>query len=382
MSHLSKALERAGYLQPLAAGIKRLMQKNKDEEDQQQYNQLMQSAMDSLRKSYSTQPEDNIQWNSETPSQIAPPQTELGKQVVPKSPNMDMSDDPGNITGVNVKPKAPGINIEEPDFQILGDVGGRKYGDSADQQRMNQDKVYADFYNKAMNIKGLDPAKLQQGLQALKLQGAAYTPGEPKPKEFKQFDMTKDTYEINPETGDMTLYKAGTEKQSIKTLGSFAGADGYEHLWVVGNDGVIKELKSESKVRPLKGTTINIPPPKSEKWKDYGAYINSIYYKEDPITHEAVPRTPEEQKIARAVAINQAKGVMLPRAVNWVETEIKGKWGTENISQADFETEIAESYNAGELTKEEAQDLLDFDQYRPQLYDVLRESARVKEGEQ
>lgn len=377
MPRIADSLERAGYLKPLGDKISQLLKKSQDDQKQDEFNSLMQTAMDSLRKTYSTQPEDNITWNSDAP--IPMPKTTLGKGLIPpQSDKMDMSDDPGNITGVNVKPKAPGINIEEPDFQILGDVGGRKYGDTKDQQRMKQDQILADFIQKAGNIKGLDQAALSNGLKALQLQGSAYTPAEVT-NEYKQFDDTKSLYRINS-MGDIELVRPGTDKESIKNLGSYVGKDGYNYMRIVGNDGVIKEVKSENPVRPLKGTTINIPAPKSEKWKDFGAYVNTIDYKEDPDTGKIVPNTPEERKVARDIAKNRAIGTMLPRAVNWYNTEIKQKWGAENISPVDFLTEVEESFANGELSDDEAQDLIDFNNYRPFLFDVMRETARKVEG--
>lgn len=380
MPSLREALQGAGYLQPLAEGIQRLLKKDKNDENQQQYNSLMQNALDSLRKTYSTQPEDNITWNSEAP--IPPPQSTLGEKLLaPKSNKMDMSDDPGNITGVNVKPKAPDINIDQPDFQTLGDVAGRKYGDSEDKQRMAQDQILADFMMKAGNLKNLDPEKLKQGIELIKQQGKAYTPKEPKIKHV-QFDPYKPTY-TEDEHGNLKLEIPAEKKPVVdktKSLGSYLGSDGYHHLMLIDNSGNMKDVKSDFKVKPPKGTVINFKPPKSEKWRDFGTYINSIDYKEDPETGKIVPTTPEERKVAREIAKNKALGNMLPRAINWYNTEIKNKWGAENISMADFEKEIQESYEAGELSPDEAQDLLDMNQYRPYLFDMLRETARNVEG--
>jgi hypothetical protein len=45
------------------------------------------------------------------------------------------------------------------------------------------------------------------------------------------------------------------------------------------------------------------------------------------------------------------------------------------MSQEDFEIEIEQGLNAGEISAEEAQDLLDYNAFRPFLYDVLIETV-------
>lgn len=379
---LAKSFRKAGNLDRFSQGLQEIgnmLKRNKDQGDQDQYNQLMTTAMDSLRKTYSTQPEDNVSWNSDSP--LPPPQTELGKRIKPPgSTKMDMSDDPGNITGAQTPFKDPNLNIEDPDFEILGDVSGRKYGNSEDQQRMEQQRVMAEFMQRAGKLKGVDTAKLNQGMETLKLTAGGYTPTTKKQEHF-QLDPEKPTYTTDS-FGNLQLLIPGKEKPgSVKSLGSYTGDDGFEYTKIIGNDGIITEVKSQHKVKPPKGTVINIKPPKSEKWNDFGAYINSIDYKQDPTTGAIVPNTPEERKIKREFAKNTAIGNMLPRAINWYNTEIKTKWNAENISQADFEMEIQESYSNGELTADEAQDLLDLNQYRPFLYDVIRPSARRQEGD-
>lgn len=381
MPRIAESLQQSGYGQEFADGLGKVFKQIQNDKDQDQFNSLMQEAMNSLRKTYSSQPEETMNWNSESP--LPPPQSELGKKLVPpQSSKMDMSDDPGNKLGLNVKPKDPGINIDDPDYQVLGNVSGRKYGTSTeDEQRMQQDQIYADFFSKASNLKNIDQQKLQNGLQSLQLQGKGLTPSKQK-SEIKSFKPEEDIYRIN-DFGDIELVRPGTpevDKPTWKSLGSYTGEDGFEYTKIIGNDGMIKEVKSDKKVRPPKGTVINIKPPKSEKWKDFGAYVNSIEYKEDPNTGAIVLNTPEERKIKRDLAKNQAIGNMLPRAINWYNTEVKQKWGAENISMADFEKEIQESYVAGELSDEEAQDLLDMNQFRPYLFDMLRDTARDVEG--
>lgn len=380
MPRIAESLQQSGYGQQFGAGLGSLFKRLKDDQNQDEFNSLMQEAMNSLRKTYSTQPEENTTWNSESP--LPPPQSELGKRLIPpQSDKMDMSDDPGNMTGVNVKPKAPGINIENPDYEILGNVSGRKYGTStADEQRMQQDQIYADFFSKASNLKNIDPQKLQTGLQTLQLQGKAFTPSKEK-VDIRSYKPDEDIYKIN-DFGDIELVRPGVQdkKESYKSLGSYTGEDGFQYTRIIGSDGIIKEVKSDHKVKPPKGTVINFKPPKSEKWKDFGAYVNSIDYKQNPDTGAIEMNTPEERKIKREMAKNQGIGNMLPRAINWYNTEIKQKWEAENISMADFEKEIEESLIAGELSDEEAQDLLDFNQYRPFLFDMLRDTARDVEG--
>lgn len=368
MPRIAESLKEAGYGQQFAEGLGSIFKKIRDDRDQDQFNQIMQEAMNSLRSTY----------KDDVPKIIAPPNTTLGESIF-KPPKLN---DQNNTIKEPDSQRAFSDMFGTADFNKIEKDGRLLSYRPEDRQRIKQQEVFSDFMQKAMKIKNLDPEKLKLGLQNLQMEANAYKPTKEK-KEYREFNPEHDLYAIN-NFGDIELIRPGKKdsKQSWKSIGSYTADDGFDYVRIMGNDGVIKEVRSDKKVRPLKSAVINFKPPKSEKWKDFGSYINNIDYKEDPNTGKIVPTTLEEKKINRQIAKNYAIGNMLPRAVNWYNTEIKQKWGAENISMADFEREIQESYKAGELSPEEAQDLLDMNQYRPFLFDMLRDSARLDNGEQ
>lgn len=368
MPRIAESLKEAGYGLQFAEGLGSLFKKIRDDNNQEQFNQIMQEAMNNLRSTY----------REDTPKIIAPPNTLLGETIF-KPPKLN---DQNNTNQEPDSPKAFSDMFGTTDFNKLEKEGRLLNYRPEERRRIKQQEVFSDFIQKALKIKNLDPEKLKLGLQNLQMDASANNPIK-ETKEYRDFNPEHDIYSIN-NFGDIELIRPGkkTTKEDWKNIGSYTGADGYNYVRIMGNDGVIKEVRSDNKVRPQKSTVINFKPPKSEKWKDFGTYINNIDYKEDPNTGKIVPTTPEEKKLNRQIAKNYAIGNMLPRAVNWYNTEIKQKWGAENISMADFEREIQESYEAGELSPEEAQDLLDMNQYRPFLFDMLRDTARHDNGEQ
>lgn len=375
---LRKSLEKAGYLNPLAQGFQTFLQKRREEADQEEFNKIMSEAITGIRKSYSEQPEENISWipgGSSRLSDLKPPPPR------PEIPGEDPADTNLAVES-GYKPKQPDIPIEDPEIQMLGDVKGRKYGTlTADEQRMEIQKQIANALIKGSNLKHLDPSKLTQGTTIMDLLGKAYTP-EKITKDFKQFDTEKDLYEIDSE-GNIKLVKPGMQQDKSKNIGSYTGADGYHYIQMYDPiTGTTKEVRSTNKVRPPKGTTVKIDYPKPEKWKDFGSVINMIHYKEDPETNEISERTPEEQKVYREIAQNTALGNILPGAIDFMRTRIWNSWNRENMSQADFEAEIAEGLESGELSAEEAQDLLDYNEFRPYLYDELINSYKATEEEE
>lgn len=368
MPRIAESLQQSGYGQQFGAGLGSLFKRLKDDQNQDEFNSLMQEAMNSLRNTYSSNPE--------VPNTIAPPSSTLGESLFkPPKLNEQKAPEPGFKD-----PTAFSEMFGTTNFSDLEKRGQQDKIKTEDQRRMQQQKVYADFMQKAMKMKDLDPNKLKLGLETLQMEASGNTPTRQK-VELKSYKTDEDIYKVN-DFGDIELVRPGVpdNTNSFKSLGSYTGEDGFEYVRLMGSDGTIKEVKSDKKVRPPKGTVINIPQPKSRRWDDFGAYINSIDYKEDPDTGKVTLNTPEERKIAREMVKNKGIGRMYPRCQNWYATEIKQKWGAENISMADFEKEIQESYAAGELSQDEAQELLDFNQFRPTLFDMLRDTARDVEG--
>ena len=375
MGSLRKSLEKAGYLNPIALGFQEFLKKRREGADQDQFNQIMSEAINKIRQSYSQQPEDDMSWVPGGKTRLADLQPKP-----PQRPELPPGD-PADTNLAMEEGYRPNIPTEEPEMQMLGDVSGRKYGSmTADEQRMRIQQSIADALIKASQLKNLPEGKLAQGTSILDITGKGYTPKQTN-KDLKQFDTKKDLYEIDDD-GNFKLISKGIPESNEKSIGSYTGKDGYSYTKLYDPvTKTIREVKSEKPVRPPKGTTVKIEYPKPEKWKDFGSVINMITYKEDPTTGELSERTPAEQKQYREVGQNIALGNMLPGAVDFMRSRIWNTWNRENLSQADFEAEVEEGLISGELSAEEAQDLLDYNQFRPFLYDTLIESTKV-EGEE
>jgi len=371
MGSLRKSLEKAGYLNPLATGLQEFIRKRREEADQDAFNQIMNQAVTNIRKTYSEQPEEDISFMPNAQTRLGDFIPQLGMQL------------PTQQGGVVDDPTKKGIDIlDEPEDLILGDVKGRKYGTlTADEQRMKIQRSIADALMQSSQLKNLKPGMLERGTQLLDIFGKGYTP-EKITKEFKQFDPTKDLFEIDSE-GNIKMIQEGVQQRKDKTIGSYIGKDGYHYTKLYDPiTGTVQEIKSDQPVRPPKGTTIKIDYPEPQKWKDFGSVINMISYKTDK-DGNLVETTPQEKKQLYEVAQNMALGNMLPGSVDFMRTRIWNAWNRENMSQADFEAEIEEGLLSGELSAEEAQDLLDYNEFRPFIYDELIESVKAtEEGDQ
>lgn len=364
---ITKSLERAGYLKPLSGGFKSFMEKLNKTADQDEFNRLMGSAIEEIKATYSGQDESTF-----TSGQ---PQSRMG-DLLPRLGTRQGEFEQG---GAIDDPNRPGINIlDQPEDEILGDVTGRRFGTiTEDEQRMQIQRKIADTLIKGSGLKNLDPSKLTQGTSILDLVGQSVTPRK-LTSELKQFDVGKDLYEID-EDGNFSLVRPGKRIGKEKSIGTYTGKDGFHYTKMYDPEtGLTYELKSENKVRPQKGLKINYP--KSEKWKDFGSIINFIEFKQDPNTKLMVPTTELEKKQNREIAQNQALGTMLPGAVNFVREKIWGDWGgRQNMSLDDFEAEILEGIDDGQLSAEDARDLLDYNQFRPFIYDALIDNVKVIE---
>ena len=127
MGSLSKALRKANGLQGFIGGLQKFVDKRKKQNDQDQFNKLMTSAIDNIRQTYNQQPEDKI-------SSLPDPTSRMGKDFLPS-----VKDNP------DIKQGGISVNEQPTDF-ILGDANqGRKFGTiSADEQRMKIQRQIAD----------------------------------------------------------------------------------------------------------------------------------------------------------------------------------------------------------------------------------------------
>lgn len=135
-------------------------------------------------------------------------------------------------------------------------------------------------------------------------------------------------------------------------------------------------------------TTVNIHQPKAEKWSLFGKLKTELLSPErvvpkkdtddNIIGWQTYQKSDIEKKKDGTTFYNQLIGNLLPGAKTWYEKEIKGKWGRENISNNDFLDEVKESYKKGDITNEEAQDLIDFSAYRSDINKLDNKDYKYK----
>lgn len=360
---IAKSLRKINYGRDIVQNIREYIDNQSKQRDQSQFNTFMSEAMRNMRHSLST----DLEIGKEKPGADTIKAPNSMQSLMPKYQQPTGS----GLVGETGDQK--GISVRGFDQVQQKPIEEKKITD--DERRMKGDQIMADFMNKVQRLQGIDPGKLDTAIKTIDLYRQGLTPKKKKAVELKSFNQDDDVFSVD-EDGNLQLVRPGIkEPGSSKTIGSYVGKDGFHYTKMIGADGKIQEVKSDQPVRPQKSNTIVIKPPKSEKWGDFGAYVNSIDYKQDA-DGNVVNRNPQERKIAQQFALNQAKSNLLPRALNWYQQEIVTKWGAENISQADLESEIEESYTNGELSPDEAQDLLDFNQYRPFLFDIIRDSYR------
>ena len=206
----------------------------------------------------------------------------------------------------------------------------------------------------------------------LELVGKSVTPKQVG-KTYKSVAVGSDLFEIGDD-GSIKIIREGTPKaKTEKSIGSYTDASGKHRITLYDPETqTTREIISDKKVRPPRGLKIEFPKP--EKWKNFGSVMNGIYYKTDDLGN-IVETTEQEQKVLRELAQTKVLGNILPQAITFMKTRIWNAWNRENMSQLDFEEEINQGINAGELSPEEAQDLLDYNAFRPFLYDDLVETV-------
>lgn len=357
MASLAKVLRKAGFLNPVAMNLQKFIDKQNQRSNQAQFNELMQTAFGEIMKSGTEEGESTFT-PGETTSRMSDLLPRLGTRTG-DAPTGGAVDDPNQ----------PGINIlDQPEDEILGDVTKR----TPDEQRMNVQQSQFDALLEMSKLEGLDPAKRTEGQQLLELLGKSVTPKQVG-KTYKSVALGSDLFEIGDD-GSIKLIREGTQKAKVeKSIGSYTGEDGRHHITLYDPETqTTREIISENKVRPPRGLKIDFPKP--EKWKNFGSVMNGIYYKTDDLGN-IVETNEQEQKVLRELAQNKVLGNMLPNATNFLKNRIWNVWNRENMSQIDFEEEINQGIDAGEISPEEAQDLLDYNAFRPFLYDDLIETV-------
>lgn len=342
---IAKSLQKAGYLSTGLEGLKKFLNSLAESERQKQLQEAGIESYNKLKSIFAPEPT----WE-ETQSQ-SPIQ-----KLLPINQQQDF-----NKTG---EPPLPPVPIDEPSLQLMPDYKSR------DQMVNEANSVYADYFNKITQIKGIDTEKAKKEFDLLKMKGGLLTPAAPMKKEIKQLDPDKTTVKVD-DYGNIEVISKGEPKKKYTTLGSYVNEEGYEVTILQDAEGNIQERKSENKVRKPAGTNVRIEMPKPEKWKEFGKAMNMIMYKQDE-NGNLVPRPENEQAKYREVALNFAKSNLTPEALNWYNNEIlsKEKWGREDISSYDFLEEVKQAIQRGEITPEAAQDLIDFDPYRSQILKI------------
>lgn len=345
MASLRKVLEKAGYLNPTAINLQKFIDKQNQRSNQTQFNELMQTAVGEIMRSGTEQ--------TEEPSFFTPG-NRLGE----------------DLSQTLVNPTSPEAIDEVPDDLILGDITDRQR--TPDEQRMNIQKSQFDALLKASQIEGLDPEIFRTGAGLLDLLGESKTP-QGVGREYKSVALGSDLIEISDD-GTITVVRPGTQKaKTERSLGSYTDKSGKHRITLYDPETqTTREIVSEKKVRPPRGLKIDFPEP--DKWRNFGSVMNGIYYKTDQ-DGNILETTPQEQKILRDLAQNKVLGNILPGAISFMQQRIWNAWNRENMSQTDFEEEIKQGLDSGELSPEEAQDLIDYNQFRPFLYDDLIETV-------
>ncbi len=345
MASLAKVLRKAGYLNPTAMNLQKFIDNQNQRSNQAQFNELMQTAVGEIMKSGTEQTEGEPTFT---------PGSRLGE----------------DFTQTAVDPTSPDAISEVPDDMILGDITDRDR--TPDEQRMNVQQSQLDALMKMSQLEGLDPSKFTQAQRLLQLAGKSVTPKQVG-KEYKSVSTGSDLFEISDD-GSIKLIRPGTQKaKTEKSIGSYTGDDGKHHITLYDPETqTTREIVSDKKVRPPRGLKIDFPEP--DKWRNFGSVMNGIYYKTDQ-DGNIVETTPQEQKILRELAQNKVLGNILPGAISFMQQRIWNAWNRENMSQVDYEEEVLQGVESGELSPEEAQDLIDYNQFRPFLYDDLIETV-------
>jgi len=206
-----------------------------------------------------------------------------------------------------------------------------------------------------------------------------------KPKEPKYFNLGKSetAYRITDDNIEKIAEGMGEKGEYLldKKIGEYVDKNNNQVLILQKPNGETY-TKDFGKVRtaPRGGGGLTEPkPPTSEKWKEFAEKIKRL--RQDSFTDASgrvVSLTEQEKKERKDDAMLSGLATLLPGAYRWYNKNIRDAYGKgwENVSHDTFLREISEGLLSGELTPQEAQDLVDFDAYREDIFGGLREQEQ------
>lgn len=280
-----------------------------------------------------------------------------------------------------------------------------------------------------LSNKFLNPEKVQQGLSVLSQLKAGYQPRQRSSftvgegaihKEWnpdtQQYETTENVKDFNTKLENIVSYELD-EKGSPKVYNLPNGQKAYKKLTKTPDGKQIKE-DYEQLAFPPTGNNVIVNLPGEDKWKNFGQlytqyqnpqkpteaeidkmrwnlqakhnikedtpdWINKIP-REERLQYEAYTAGENNRKVSKDMLYNTAMGNLVPSAKKWYDDNIKSKdlgWGRENISSDDYLIELRESLEKNQITPEAAEDLLEFNAFRPEIIGNLdKESYKNKPG--
>ena len=333
---IAKSLRKAGYLSLGAEGLGKFLKKMRENQQEEEIAKISTDTYNKLKELY-TEPPPRFE------EQEAPSITNLSKE--PK------------------ESKEPEIPIGQPEIQILPDY-------ISPEDRITKSRnVLADYLDKISSIKGIDPERVKKEFSFMQQRSELLKPYN---KEYKieQFDPYKPIFRID-KNGNFELISPGKTKPSKLTkIGEYTGNDGIKRFMLMDPEsGKTMEIPAQYKTISEGNTETREKETKFNKLPGLGDMLNMIEFGTDE-NGKAVPRTEEEKEKYRKIALNMAKSMLKPTALFWHENEIKVMWGREDLSYEDYNYEVKKSLERGELTVEDAQDLLAFNIYRAAILNI------------
>lgn len=319
---IAKALRKANYLSLGAEGLAKFLNKMRENQREEEIAKTSAETYKKLKELFAPEP----QWEEPQTNSIS---------VLSKE-------------GINQE-----IPIEEPSIQIMPDY-------ISPQQQISQSRnILADYLDKISSIKGVDPERVSKEFSLMQARENLLKPQQKK-YEVKQLDPTKRTVKIDEEGNIISVYEPVPKHKNVTKVGEYVGTDGYKRFVFLNPDGSLQEVRANSRTRYEsdgynKTKDIGLP--------SIGDIMNMINYKKDEYGN-VVQRTPKEIAIYRKIGLNMAKSGLNSEAFNWHNTEILGKWGREDLAFEDYNYEIRQSLDRGEITPEAAEELIAFNIYR------------------
>lgn len=379
---LYRALIKNQNLQPLVDNIKEYVRKKRQEENLKKLMELISGTQRGIGNIYNPPPPKTSQ-----PS-LSPEQTGI---VEPTRFNVNKPKSLADLT--KQKPRlgnlSPQIQSEQEFRNLLpqSEQYTKEGTTETTTQTPEQPSLFSQnkeanlrmlgFLRKLMSLEEVSPEMQQQGLNIVQGTMKAY---QPPTKERVSLGYGGKIYEYDPESQTYKLV-ADNPKEMANKPGSI-----YERVETFNVNGkpVKRGLRKDTQQWEDLGeayykpniTNINMRETKSEKWKDFSEklteYQNPIYIDQGGNLRKL---TPEEIKARKDALLNSGYNTMLPGAYRWYNKYIKKGYGRENISHDAFLREVEEALTNDEISADEAQDLLDFDAYRDDLFEGISEPS-------